>query len=282
MDTLTAETRLESMEPASCDQYNEILVKFASKLPALEGRLLIKFMSDTIMRNKLAAILSVVPVRDKSSWQTCSYKILHLLNSHILEQTHALFVELFQSITTDKAKLLAKESVQRMGLNLTNTALVYGEIDFSSFASILERVNPRAGSVFVDLGHGTGKALICASLLFGNIFSRIHGIEILDSLYENSVDVLERYQTMRAADPSYASLFGPNAPTASITVCQGDMLKDDHSSDDHAAVGVDASHEHCLRGEYFDWGLAGTCAMVLVMVLCYCCKVQNISSTTVR
>lgn len=40
--------------------------------------------------------------------------------------------------------------------------LVYGEIDFFSFAAIMEKVGPEPGEVFVDLGHGTGRAVVAA------------------------------------------------------------------------------------------------------------------------
>src|SRR5690349_3545932 len=41
-------------------------------------------------------------------------------------------------------------------------SLVYGEIDFFSFATILEKAKPRKNDIFCDLGHGTGRAVIAA------------------------------------------------------------------------------------------------------------------------
>jgi hypothetical protein len=43
-----------------------------------------------------------------------------------------------------------------------SSSLVYGEIDFFSFAAIMEKVNPAPGELFVDLGHGTGRAVVAA------------------------------------------------------------------------------------------------------------------------
>lgn len=42
------------------------------------------------------------------------------------------------------------------------SSLVYGEIDFFSFAAIMEKVEPQPGELFVDLGHGTGRAVVAA------------------------------------------------------------------------------------------------------------------------
>jgi hypothetical protein len=50
-----------------------------------------------------------------------------------------------------------------MSLEAASTSnLTYGEVDFHSLAVLLEKVDPAAGEVFVDLGSGTGKAVIAA------------------------------------------------------------------------------------------------------------------------
>lgn len=36
-------------------------------------------------------------------------------------------------------------------------SLIYGEVDFTSFYRILRKVNPLPGTIFYDLGSGTGK-----------------------------------------------------------------------------------------------------------------------------
>jgi Histone methylation protein DOT1 len=64
----------------------------------------------------------------------------------------------------------------------TTQSLVYGEIEFWSFARILELVQPRHGETFVDLGSGTGKGVLIAATLFP--FGKCIGIELLSSLHK--------------------------------------------------------------------------------------------------
>lgn len=61
---------------------------------------------------------------------------------------------------------------------------IYGEIDFLSFYTILERAAPSTQDVFYDLGSGSGKAVLSA-ILFFNVKKSI-GIELLPPLYEQS------------------------------------------------------------------------------------------------
>jgi precorrin-6B methylase 2 len=67
---------------------------------------------------------------------------------------------------------------------------IYGEIDFSSFYTILERVSPSTEDVFYDLGSGSGKAVLSAVLFF-NVNKSI-GIELLPPLHEQSKVQLEK------------------------------------------------------------------------------------------
>jgi SAM-dependent methyltransferase len=67
---------------------------------------------------------------------------------------------------------------------------IYGEIDFLSFYTILERISPSTQDVFYDLGSGSGKAVLSA-ILFFNVKKSI-GIELLPPLYEQSNAQLEK------------------------------------------------------------------------------------------
>ena len=50
-------------------------------------------------------------------------------------------------------KGIVKDGVEQMGVDTSQKlSLVYGEIDFFSFANILDRAAPKPGDVFVDLG----------------------------------------------------------------------------------------------------------------------------------
>lgn len=61
--------------------------------------------------------------------------------------------------------------------------LRYGEIDFWSFACLLEDVDPQPGEVFLDIGSGTGKAVYATRLLYSTL-GLCFGIEI-QVLYSN-------------------------------------------------------------------------------------------------
>ena len=68
--------------------------------------------------------------------------------------------DLFQDLTTEQVKLIANTNSNAtlpLASSSGSTSLVYGEIDFNSFANILERTYPQPNDKFVDLGHGTGK-----------------------------------------------------------------------------------------------------------------------------
>ena len=44
-------------------------------------------------------------------------------------------------------------------------SLIYGEVDFHSFARVLRKINPIPGGVFYDLGSGTAKAVFVARFM---------------------------------------------------------------------------------------------------------------------
>ena len=67
---------------------------------------------------------------------------------------------------------------------IQNKEFIYGEIDFLSFYTILERASPCEQDIFYDLGSGSGKAVLSAMLFF-NVHQSI-GIELLPPLYKQS------------------------------------------------------------------------------------------------
>ncbi|HAU4045947.1 TPA: hypothetical protein U2K22_003205 [Legionella pneumophila] len=89
-------------------------------------------------------------------------------------------------------KVHAKSSSIRYRLLhfIQNKEFIYGEIDFLSFYTILERTSPSTKDVFFDLGSGSGKAVLSA-ILFFNVNKSI-GIELLPPLYEQSNKQLEK------------------------------------------------------------------------------------------
>lgn len=70
-------------------------------------------------------------------------------------------------------------------------SLIYGEVDFPAFYRILRKIHPPPGSVFYDLGSGTGRAVFAACLT--QDFGLCVGVELLAGLSARSRMVLERY-----------------------------------------------------------------------------------------
>lgn len=87
---------------------------------------------------------------------------------------------------------------------------------------ILELANPKKNSVFVDLGHGTGRAIIAAAMLRGDIFKECIGIELLVPLVDASKLALTRYDELIKSKPNIY-------PHTSITLHQGDILSSEAS-----------------------------------------------------
>ncbi len=104
-----------------------------------------------------------------------------------------------------------------------NKGHTYGEIVPESFQRMVGFVQPKKGEVFYDLGSGTGKAVILASMLFA--FSRCIGIEIFKELYETSVRVLDRYTSeVRAVQNTGTNMEFVNADFLTHDCSDGDVF----------------------------------------------------------
>eukprot|EP00968_Pinguiococcus_pyrenoidosus_P013217 scaffold1197_cov228-Pinguiococcus_pyrenoidosus.AAC.3 len=112
----------------------------------------------------------------------------------VVEHAYQVYDRIFEDMDVDVGKKLAEKGKDRLSADQQGPALVYGEIDFFSFATLLEKAQPAPGETFVDLGSGTGKAVVAAALLYGHKFSRCAGIEIVPSLYEASLIATARYE----------------------------------------------------------------------------------------
>lgn len=106
-------------------------------------------------------------------------------------QAEIIFDTLYSNIDGYKISRLARSKIPYY--NITHT---YGEVLFDTFWDILQKVNPKKNSVFYDLGAGTGKPCIVASLF--TAFSKVVGIEILPDIYKTSTEVLDSYKALLA------------------------------------------------------------------------------------
>lgn len=98
--------------------------------------------------------------------------------------------ELYRGINGKILSLKGRENSQNNSISLT-----YGEIIPQSFLQILLSINRIDGKVFIDLGCGTGVALITAALSSCN-FSKVWGIELLPELSNAAESVVQLLTNM--------------------------------------------------------------------------------------
>ena len=101
-----------------------------------------------------------------------------------------MYNDLFSDTSLEVGKTLSKKEREDLHLQ-EEKSLIYGEVEFKSFYSILRKINPKPGLIFYDLGSGTGKAVYAARLT--QDFSKCIGIEILKGLHNQAFHVTERY-----------------------------------------------------------------------------------------
>ena len=92
------------------------------------------------------------------------------------------------------AYAIARESKrQQRAKGVYTDGLQYGEVDLQAFATALGWCKPRPGEKFVDLGSGSGKAVLAAAAL--HPFSSATGIELVPQLHDTAVEALGRCET---------------------------------------------------------------------------------------
>lgn len=111
---------------------------------------------------------------------------------------------------------------------------VYGEIDFESFIALLSLCNPNANTIFVDLGSGSGKAVLACAMVFN--VKKSCGIEWFPSLYQCAIS----QQAQLLSWPNYTVL------RERIFFSQGDLL--DYPLTDATLVFINAT---AFFGEYW-------------------------------
>lgn len=133
------------------------------------------------------SILEEIYQKDRNSViSSDTATIISQISEKIISRKQSIFTNLFENRSTDEVK---------SGMKTENkmSSLTYGEIDYFSFLDILYRSGMKPGDVFVDLGSGTGKGLIVASLNFGDKLSKIIGIEISEYLHNIAIEQVKQY-----------------------------------------------------------------------------------------
>lgn len=168
---------------------------------------------------------------------------------------------LFRHLNTEAAHELSKAGRRTLGVNAWS--YTYGEIPSVTLVDVLHQVwhrfaDMQAGrGVFIDIGHGSGRALFTAALL--HRWHRVVGVEILPDLYQGSVDIIPRFQRLRQSlihgthatvsideDPLPSSLssfeFSESQLTPSVELYCGDALKPaECKSADESAEGLESA-----------------------------------------
>lgn len=114
-------------------------------------------------------------------------KLRESAEPHLLE-TERYLTQLYKNIN---GKHIAKQA------SLAKEEYIYGEIEILSFADLLAVCNPKKGATFYDLGSGTGKAVIAASLLHD--WQLCCGIELVEALHATALQCLQRIDTIKHA-----------------------------------------------------------------------------------
>ena len=122
----------------------------------------------------------------ESSLTVNEYKEVNLLPKGVLEK-YLGFNELFKEVD---GRVISQS--ERNEKKIVGSQYIYGEIELVHFLLLLKIACNKVKGVFWDLGSGTGKALIAASL--SNMsFSKICGVEILEGLYNTSITIINKY-----------------------------------------------------------------------------------------
>ena len=199
--------------------YNQDFELFTKNLPDFERRYLFN-LSEKEKHDLFSDVLKSFYYKELT-FEKSLYLFIKIALESLTSKCHDFYLSLFRDLPIEKAKKLAKESVIREKHTL-NSKLTYGEIDFFSFLSILEIVNPSKNDVLVDLGHGTGRAIVCASLLYGSLLKKIIGIEIIPELNLGSLEIIENLKSILNSNAFFSG------HSLDLVVQEGDFTTNDY------------------------------------------------------
>lgn len=173
--------------------------------------------------------------------------VLAQLDMVAVYEAKAIYDSLVQAYPTTLGKAVSKKERDESGMK--DSTLVYGEIMFETFGTIIEKIKkiygkPNVGAsgpsgvlqsrggIFYDLGSGTGKVVIAAAVLHN--FDVCYGIETLEGLFAVSLDCLNTYNLRGKAKLQsrendtrtlFASCFSALIFALDCQMIHGDFLK---------------------------------------------------------
>ncbi|TYZ62281.1 hypothetical protein PybrP1_011400 [[Pythium] brassicae (nom. inval.)] len=163
-------------------------------------------------------------------------------------QPYMAFEDVYRGYGPEYGKELSAEA--RKSENLIKSSYIYGEILFFPFADAIRWVAPTLPehAVFYDLGSGTGKAVIAASLL--HPFDQAIGIELLEPLVacaDKRKDALARCGNPFQTDIEFlhASLLTTSWDKGDVVFCHGTCFSDKEWAE------ISLAAEKLRQGAYF-------------------------------
>ena len=151
---------MASFSLASDGAVKDTLLKIATSLPTLESEI-----AKILIENGDAELLQAASEYNESNDVfIVKNKILRRIVSATVSAAHDIWAKLYENLSAERGKALAQRAINAASSADDKVSLTYGDIDFYFFANILQRLYIK--DVFYDIGHGTGKAIICASLIF--------------------------------------------------------------------------------------------------------------------
>lgn len=151
-----------------------------------------------------------------------------------MNRVKKLFNQLYEKVDGRALSLRGREEME-----LKSKSYVYGEVVPDSFYEFMQDVQPKSSDVFYDLGSGTGKAIFLAHWFFE--FKKCIGIELLDPLYNASVEALKKYE--EEIRPKLHN----KLEHSQIQLIHGDILKMDYSDADIVFVNSTCFQEDLMN-----------------------------------
>ena len=194
------------------------------------------FVSEDVLSRNSAGFIKILMLRGDARLDFVTRRFMEerITRSAFLTQlleliereSKLVFDAVFQNCTLHSAKLASREERDANYKNsMVGTSLTYGEIDFRSFCTILQRFTSTRGKIFYDLGSGTGRALVEARLLCD--FDQCVGIELLHSLHMKAEKVVRDFDS-----PKYRNILSVSLPLRDVQVFEGSILEEDWSDGD--------------------------------------------------
>ncbi|ETL44339.1 hypothetical protein L914_05360 [Phytophthora nicotianae] len=161
-------------------------------------------------------------VPDVTREEIAELKVSDFVLGMIFEKPFAVFERVYRGFGAEYAKELSSEA--RKSSNLIKSSYVYGEILFFPFADIIRWVAPFLPefAIFYDLGSGTGKAVIAASLV--HPFDQAIGIELLER--KTALEKLKSPLLKTDIDFITGSLLTTKWEDGDVVFCHGTCFND--------------------------------------------------------